>query len=334
MKEALFWEKKNDKIQCLLCPHKCTIAEGKRGLCGVRENRAEKLYSLIYGRASSVCSDPIEKKPLYHFHPGSSVLSFGTVGCNFKCTHCQNWQISQTTPESYSFGLERIDCEDILKLAKRYDCKGVAWTYNEPVIWYEFTYDCSKIAKEHGLYTVYVTNGYINEEPLRELSHYLDAMNIDIKAFKEDFYKNVCSAKLEFVLRTCELAKKLGIYIELTYLIIPGYNDSEIEIENFCKWVLEKLGRDTVVHFSRFYPHYKIEHTAPTSIPTLLKAYELGNKYLDFMYLGNVPHGNYENTYCPKCKELLIERYGFFVERFNLKNSKCTKCDIKISGIF
>ncbi|MEW6070463.1 MAG: AmmeMemoRadiSam system radical SAM enzyme, partial [Candidatus Thermoplasmatota archaeon] len=212
MKEALFWEKKSDnKVQCLLCPHKCSISEGKRGICGVRENKDGKLYSLIYGLASSVCPDPIEKKPLYHFYPATSVLSFGTVGCNFKCRHCQNWSISQATPESYGFGLEKITGEEILRLAKRYDCKGVAWTYNEPAIWYEFTYDCSKLAKQNGLYTVYVTNGYINEEPLRELSKYLDAMNIDTKAFKEDFYKDICSAKLEPVLRTCELAKELGI---------------------------------------------------------------------------------------------------------------------------
>ncbi|MDI6708762.1 MAG: AmmeMemoRadiSam system radical SAM enzyme [Candidatus Thermoplasmatota archaeon] len=333
MKEALFWEKKNDKIQCLLCPHKCVIGNGKRGICGVRENKDGILYSLIYGLASSICPDPIEKKPLYHFYPGSAVLSFGTVGCNFKCKHCQNWGISQATPESY-FALEKITGEEILKLAKKYDCQGVAWTYNEPAIWYEFTYDCSKLAKEHGLYTIYVTNGYINEEPLRKISKYLDAMNIDVKAFKEDFYKEICSAKLEPVLRTCELAKELGIYIELTYLIIPNYNDPTEEIETFCKWVNERIGKDTAVHFSRFYPHYKMDSLPPTPISTLLRAYQLGSKYLDFLYLGNVPHGNYENTYCPNCKELLIERFGFSAEMINLKNSKCSKCDTKIPGIF
>lgn len=329
MKEALFWEKKDDKVQCLLCPHKCTIAEGKRGICGVRENMGGVLHSLIYGLASSACSDPIEKKPLYHFYPGSYVLSFGTVGCNLKCKHCQNWSISQATPESYSF-LETVSIEEIPELAKKSRCRGVAWTYNEPAIWYEFTYEGSKIAKQNELYTVYVTNGYINEEPLRKLSRYLDAMNIDVKAFRENFYNAVCSGSLEPVLRTCVLAKELSIYIELTYLIIPGYNDSNQEIENFCDWVAEKLGKETVVHFSMFYPHYKMAHIQPTPIENMLKAYEIGTKKLDFVYLGNVPHGNYENTYCPNCRAVLIERYGFYVERINLKKFTCSKCGKKI----
>ncbi len=328
MKEALFWEKKNNKVQCLLCPNNCVIADGKRGFCGVRENIGGILYSLIYGRASSVCPDPIEKKPLYHFHPGSSVLSFGTVGCNFKCKHCQNWSISQAIPEEYP--LEEVSATSIPNLAKRYKCSGVAWTYNEPTIWYEFTYDCCRIAKENSLYTVYVTNGYINEEPLRKISPYLDAMNIDVKAFKQDFYTKICSGKLQPVLDTCILAKELGIHIELTYLVIPGYNDKKEDFDNFSRWAAEKLSTEIPVHFSRFFPHYKMTDIGPTPIPTMLTAYETAKKYLDFVYLGNVPHANYENTCCPKCGALLIERHGFFTERINLKDRKCGKCSAQI----
>jgi pyruvate formate lyase activating enzyme len=324
MKEAMFYEKKDDKVQCLLCPHKCLIPEGKRGICGVRENKKGVLYSLIYGETSSICPDPIEKKPLYHFYPGSTALSFGTIGCNLRCRYCQNYSISQTKYGSYP--LERITPEEIISKAKKYNCKGIAWTYNEPTIWYEFTYDASKIAKEKNLYTVYVTNGYINEEPLKKIAKYLDAMNIDVKAFRDEFYKNVCSGNLEPVLKTVETAKKFGIHVELTYLIIPEYNDNEKEIKDFCRWTKNNVGSETPVHFSRFYPHYKMGDVAPTSMETMLKAYGIAKKELDYVYLGNVTHDEYENTCCPKCKALLIERIGFSVEKYNLENGKCQKC--------
>lgn len=324
MKEAMFYEKKDNKIRCLLCPHSCLISDGKRGICGVRENRNGVLYSLIYGEASSITPDPIEKKPLYHFYPGSTALSFGTIGCNFRCLHCQNYSISQAKYGAYP--LERITPEEIISKAKKYNCKGIAWTYNEPTIWYEFTYDASKIAKEKNLYTVYVTNGYINEEPLKKIAPYLDAMNIDVKAFNNDFYKNVCSGSLEPVLKTVETAKKLGIHVELTYLVILGYNDDEKEIKDFCEWVKNKVGPETPVHFSRFYPHYKMGDVVPTPMETMLKAYEIAKKEFDYVYLGNVMHGEYENTYCPQCKTLLIERHNFFVEKYNLEDTKCPSC--------
>lgn len=328
MKEAMFWKKEKDKVRCLLCPHNCLIPEGKRGLCGVRENRNGVLYSLIYGEASSISPDPIEKKPLYHFYPGSTVLSFGTIGCNFRCRYCQNYSISQAKYENYP--LERITPEEIVSKAKKYNCKGIAWTYNEPTIWYEFTYDVSKIAKENNLYTVYVTNGYINEEPLKKLAPYLDAMNIDIKSMDEEFYKKICGGQLKPVLDTAKLAKKLGIHVELTYLIVPGYNDKEEDIKEFCEWVSNEMGVETPVHLSRFYPHYKMANLPPTPIKTLLSAYSIAKKSLPYVYVGNVPHGNYENTYCPKCKTLLIERYGFSVEKNNLVDGKCPKCGNKI----
>ncbi|UCE74547.1 MAG: AmmeMemoRadiSam system radical SAM enzyme [Methanomassiliicoccales archaeon] len=328
MKESMFWQKlEDDKVECLLCPHRCKISPGKLGVCGVRENRKGKLNTLIYGLATSVTPDPIEKKPLFHFHPGTYVLSFGTVGCNLKCIHCQNYSISQAKIEGMR--MKNLKKEDIVTIAQRYKCEGIAWTYNEPTIWYEFTYDASKIAKEKGLYTCYVTNGFIEKEPLEKISPYLDAMNIDVKSFHNDFYKKTCKGKLQPVLDTCELAKELGIFIELTYLIIPGLNDSESEIANYCKWIAESLGENTPIHFSRFHPDYKMQDTIATPMSTLTRAHEIAKEAgIKYVYLGNVPHGDYENTYCPECGELLIERIGFSTRAHYVKNGKCPKCEL------
>lgn len=326
MKEAMFWKKlTNDKVECELCPHRCKISKGKRGICGVRENQKGKLNTLIYGLATSVTPDPIEKKPLYHFYPGTYALSFGTVGCNLKCQHCQNYAISQAKFESMRFKRLRVD--DVVNSAKRYKCQGIAWTYNEPTIWYEFTYDASKVAKKLGFYTCYVTNGFIEAAPLKEISPYLDAMNIDVKSFSNDFYKKTCKAKLEPVLETCKLAKELDIFIELTYLIIPGENDTESEITDYCNWIVENLGEKTPIHFSRFHPDYKMRDSIATPISTLENAYKIAQQSgLKYVYLGNVPHGDYENTYCPKCNELLIERVGFSTRAHHVKEGNCPKC--------
>jgi pyruvate formate lyase activating enzyme len=326
MKEAMFWSKlENDKVECELCPHRCKISKRKRGICGVRENQEGKLVTLIYGLATSITPDPIEKKPLYHFHPGTYALSFGTVGCNLKCLHCQNHGISQAVIGDMH--LKKIRVDDVVNSARRYKCHGIAWTYNEPTIWYEFTYDASKIAKKMGLYTCYVTNGFIEPAPLEKISPYLDAMNIDVKSFSEYFYKGTCKAKLAPVLRTCELAKKLDIFIELTYLIIPDQNDGEEEITKFCTWAVESLGEDTPVHFSRFHPDYKMVDSIATPMSTLGRAYDIAKKAkLRYVYLGNIPHGDYENTYCPSCGELLIERIGFSTRQHLVKDGKCPKC--------
>jgi len=330
-REAKFWKVLNGvKVKCKLCPHECTINKDRRGVCGVRENKAGRLYTLIYGSYSSIAIDPIEKKPLYHFYPGSNALSFGTVGCNFKCLHCQNYTISRASPEDSV--LREIEPGEVVELAKKYNCEGVAWTYNEPTIWHEFTYDASREIKKEGLYTVYVSNGYINEDPFKEIARYLDAINIDVKAFNEDFYKRVCSARLQPVLDTCVLAKELGVHLEVTYLIIPGHNDSIDEIKKFCKWVLDKLGDETPLHFSRFHPDYKMLNVPPTPTETLIKAYDLAKKLgIKYVYLGNVPHGDYDNTYCPECGELLIERYIFNARIVSpLKDGRCPRCGAKI----
>jgi pyruvate formate lyase activating enzyme len=330
MKEAMFSRSlDNNKVECMLCPHRCKLSKGKRGICGVRENQKGKLVTLIYGLATSVTPDPIEKKPLYHFHPGTYALSFGTVGCNLSCLHCQNFGISQANIEGMNF--KRLKPADTIDIAKRYKCQGIAWTYNEPTIWFEFTYDASILAKKEGLYTCYVTNGFIEAEPLKKISPYLDAMNVDVKSFNPDFYKKICKAKLQSVLDTCVLAKELDIFLELTYLVIPQENDSEEEIKEFCRWVVENLGEKTPVHFSRFHPDYKMRDSIPTPMSSLNRAFDLAHDSgLLYVYVGNVPHGDYENTYCPKCKELLIERIGFSTRHHYATDGICPKCGSKL----
>jgi pyruvate formate lyase activating enzyme len=326
MKEACYYKKLDDlKIQCNLCKHNCKISEGNKGICGVRQNKEGKLYSLIYGLCSSVGVDPIEKKPLYHFYPGSQVFSIGTIGCNFKCLHCQNYNISTATP-GYSY-IKKKSPEDVVNLAKQQGCRGIAYTYNEPSIWYEYTLDTARLAKKQFLYNVYVTNGYISEDPFREISEVLDAVNIDIKAFNESFYKKICKAKLQPVLDTCILAKELGIHLEITYLVIPGYNDSDKEVETFCKWVVEKLGLSVPIHFSRFHPDYNMLNVPPTPMETMIKIYNIAKKIGHFyVYLGNVPISEYWDTVCPKCGDICIKRVGFYLKTSGLNKGKCSKC--------
>ncbi|UCH72224.1 MAG: AmmeMemoRadiSam system radical SAM enzyme [Thermoplasmatales archaeon] len=326
-RNANFWKPiKNKKIQCTLCSHRCSINNGKKGICGVRKNKNGKLYTLIYGSCSSMAADPIEKKPLYHFYPGTSAFSMGTIGCNFKCDHCQNYSISTATT-GYSH-IRDIDPQQVVELAKEYACQGIAWTYNEPTIWHEFSFDSSRLAKKAKLYTIYVSNGYISEDPLREISPYLDAINVDVKAFNEDFYKKICNAHLQPVLDTCELTKELDIHLELTYLVIPGYNDSIKDIENFCNWIIEKLGNDTPVHFSRFHPDYKLLTVKMTPIETLLKIYDFAKDCgILYPYLGNVPPGKYENTICYNCGNICIQRHNYSIDLKGVKDGKCTKCN-------
>jgi pyruvate formate lyase activating enzyme len=329
-KEALFWKPlKNQTVQCFLCPHHCIIAPEKQGICGVRKNEHGALFSLIYQACSSIAVDPIEKKPLYHFHPGSRVLSLGSIGCTFRCDHCQNYHISMAKPEELS--LRDIPAEQLSTIAKQEGCKGVAWTYNEPTIWHEYTVEAAKLVKEAGFYTVYVTNGYIEEEPLKDIAPHLDAMNIDIKAFQKQFYQKICRAKLAPVLQTCERAKNLGIHLELTYLVIPSHNDTMTDINAFCQWVSEKLGAETPVHFSRFHPDYKMTDIPVTPVHTLLACHAAAkNAGLQFVYLGNIGHGDHDNTYCPSCKNLLIERYGFSVTIKGLVKGTCSRCGAPI----
>ncbi len=313
------------KVRCGLCPHECLIAEGKRGLCGVRENRQGVLYALTYGLASSVHPDPIEKKPFFHFLPGSTAISFSSVGCNLFCKHCQNFSISRARPED--FGLSRVTPEDVVRYARDSGSRSVSWTYNEPTIWHEFTTVASKAAHEAGLKTNYVTNGYISEEPLRSLKGVIDAMNIDVKGFTEPFYKEICGGRLSPVQRACELAVELGMHVELTYLVIPGKNDSDSEMAAFSRWVVDRMGREIPVHFSAFHPDYKMTDVPQTPMSTMENAYRTGKRTgLEFVYVGNVRAGEMDDTFCPKCGSLVIEREGFWVASTSLKGSKCATC--------
>ena len=270
------------KVRCLLCPNYCLLKKGETGRCGVRQNQNGRLYSLIYGETTSVALDPIEKKPLYHFHPGNSILSLGTKGCNLKCPWCQNWSTSQ----DLSCPTEKMTPEEAVVRAKQLNSFGIAYTYNEPFIWYEFLYDTARLAHQEGLKNVLVTNGYVNQKPLEEIIGLIDAMNIDVKSMEESFYQKYCGGKLAPVLKSAELSAK-RCHIEITNLIIPTLNDKQRDFQKLTDWVAEKLGKDVPLHFSRFFPAYKID-IPPTPIETLRAAEAIAKKRLRFVYLGNV----------------------------------------------
>lgn len=325
MREALMWRPLDGgKVECRLCAHRCKIDDGASGICTVRKNEGGKLLATSYGMVSSMGPDPIEKKPLYHFMPGTRAFSLGGIGCNFRCDYCQNWSISQ----DYSTrGLKKVEPDEVPILAHKNKCQSVSWTYNEPTIWHEFTIDSSKLAKSAGLATTYVTNGYITEEALREISPYLDAMNIDVKGFTDEFYRKRCKARLQPVLDTCALATELGIFIELTYLIIPTQNDAPAEIKQFCEWVRDSLNPDVPIHFSRYHPDFNYREAPRTPMETMHLAHKIAKDAgLNHVYLGNVPHCDEENTVCGKCGTLAIERAGFSVNKDMTRDGKCGQC--------
>jgi len=329
-KEALLYDKLNGNVNCHVCARTCFIAPKRRGFCQTRENIDGKLYTLIYAATSSVAVDPIEKKPLFHFYPGTTVFSLGTVGCNFRCKHCQNWTISQATLDEIS--TKEILPEEAIKLAKEYGCKSIAWTYNEPTIWLEYTYDTAKLAKKEDIKTVYVTNGYMTEESFDLMKPYLDAANIDLKGMSEKFYKELCSAKLQPVLDTIKRMYENKIHIEITNLLIPGYNDSEELIRELVKFMVDEVGVEVPLHFTRFFPYYQLNHLPPTQVETLKKAHKIAKEAgMKYVYIGNVPTEDGEKTFCPECGEVLIERNGFQIVSDELKETrKCPKCGARI----
>jgi len=330
---SLFEKLENRKVKCHVCAHECTISDGKRGICGVRENRDGTLFTLIYNTVSSEAVDPIEKKPLYHFLPGTLSYSQGTIGCNFRCAHCQNWTISQVTLEQAH--IREITPEESVAQALASDCASISWTYNEPTIWHEFTYDSAKLAHEAGLKTVYVTNGYITEDALRDISPYLDAFRVDIKAFRDEFYRKTCRAHLQPVLDSSVVARELGMHIEVINLVIPGKNDDLKEIRDLIEWVHDNLGPRTPVHFTRFYPMYKMKDASPTPVATLERAWQMAKDAgMEYPYVGNVAGHKYENTYCPGCGALLIDRSGFQVARNAItEDKKCPDCGYGIAVV-
>jgi len=327
-REARFYEKRGDgKVQCFLCPHTCVIGEGKRGVCGVRVNKQGTLYTMIYGEVSSIAMDPIEKKPLYHFYPGSSILSIGTVGCSFRCQFCQNYSISQNPDHP----TETYTPEELIRYARTRNSVGIAYTYSEPLIWYEFVYDTCEAAREAGLKNVFVTNGYINPEPLRELLPLADAFNIDLKSFSEDFYRKYTGGKLAPVLKTIEeIAGRDGVVLEVTTLVIPGHNDSDEELHQIAQFLAD-ISLDLPWHISRFVPHYKMTDVPPTPVGTLHRAAEIGYETgLRYVYAGNVPGDRYESTYCPNCGEIAIQRFGYHT-RPMLDGNRCKNCGYQLA---
>jgi pyruvate formate lyase activating enzyme len=335
MNEAmLYGELAGNEVHCNLCNHRCKIKEGRRGICGVRENRGGKLYSLVYGKIIAEHIDPIEKKPLFNFLPGSMAFSIGTVGCNFRCKHCQNFDISQY-PHEHGGGIIGHDRtpDQIVTAAKAAGCETIAYTYNEPTIFYEFAYDTAVLAQKEGIKNVFVSNGYMSSEAARQIAPYLDAINIDLKAFTDKFYKDVCGARLNPVLETILLMKELDVWVEVTTLIIPGLNDGEQELRNIARFV-KSVGTGIPWHVSQFYPTYKLVDRPPTPVATLRRAREIGMKEgLHYVYEGNVLGEKGENTYCWVCGALLIERYGLTLTRNRLQDGKCPVCGTKIDGM-
>ncbi|MDD3652744.1 MAG: AmmeMemoRadiSam system radical SAM enzyme [Desulfotomaculaceae bacterium] len=332
MHEALYYEKKERKLTaCRLCPKLCTIREGKSGFCRVRHNLEGTLFATNYGQVTAFGLDPIEKKPLYHFCPGSAILSVGTVGCNLRCGFCQNWSIAHGNPKTTDLTPVKLVELARLQIERGYDNIGIAYTYSEPLIWYEFVLDTARMAQAAGLKNVLVTNGYVNETPLRELLPYIDAMNIDVKGFTDEYYHDSCKGRLEPVVRTVEIASQ-ECHVELTNLLVTGLNDSPEEIGQLVDWIAS-LDATIPLHFSRYFPNFEVEHL-PTPLKTLRQALEIARKKLDFVYIGNAPEVGSQDTYCPQCGEMLINRTGYNSRVIGLSGSNCRGCGraIKITG--
>jgi len=320
-------------IQCVLCPKECVVAPGKRGYCEVRENRDGKYYSLVYGNPCAVHVDPIEKKPLFHVLPGTGSFSIATAGCNFDCKFCQNWEISQARPEN-TFNYD-LPPKDVLRLARKYGCRSIASTYVEPTVFYEYMHDIGKLTRGTGILNICHSNGYINPEPLKDLCKYLDAACIDLKAFTETFYEDLSEGTLAPVLNTLKILRQEGVHAEIVNLVIPTKNDDMKMIEAMCLWIKKELGENAPIHFSRFHPMYRLKNLPPTPVSTLEEARKVALSVgLEYVYIGNVPGHEGENTYCPKCKQLLIKRTGYIISEVNLKEGKCKSCGKSITGIW
>jgi pyruvate formate lyase activating enzyme len=335
MREALLYEKLENKlVHCYLCAHHCRIAEGKFGLCGVRQNISGVLYTHVYGRLCALHVDPIEKKPLYHFLPGSFSFSVATIGCNFQCGFCQNWQISQARiKDGAELDDREVLPEEIVRDALKNNCKSISYTYTEPTIFFEYALDTAKSAKTKGLYNNFVTNGYMTIECIEMIKPYLDAANVDLKFFKDSSYRKICKGRLEPVLDSIRLLNKLGVWIEITTLVVPGENDSQEELGNIAEFIAS-VGKNIPWHISRFHPDYKFNGYAATPETTLRKAQDSGYKAgLNYIYVGNV-YGWGNDTHCPNCKKLLIKREVFSILEYNIKQNKCAFCDTAIPGKF
>lgn len=319
------------KTRCTICPKGCELPPGEAGDCRVRRNIDGNIECITYGRPCSIQIDPIEKKPLYHFLPGTQILSIGTAGCNLHCKQCQNASISQSC---YTANLQ-LQPYDAAKAALRKKCPAIAYTYTEPLVSYEYIRDCSRAGHELSVKNVLVTAAYINPEPLRNICRYVDAANVDLKSFSDDFYRKICDARLKPVLNALKIMKECGVFLEITNLIIPTLNDSENETKMLCGWIVENLGDSTPIHFSRFFPQYQLLHLPPTPEETIIRAREIAiESGLKFSYVGNLQDRAGESTWCPECGTCLIERMGYQIGRNRINGGKCPECGTAIDGVW
>ncbi|HUU92283.1 MAG TPA: AmmeMemoRadiSam system radical SAM enzyme [Phycisphaerae bacterium] len=332
--DAMWFERLPDKaVRCTLCPRECVVAEVERGYCGVRENQGGDYKTLVYGNLCSINLDPIEKKPLYHYLPTTTALSVATAGCNMECKFCQNWRISQYRPEQVESLL--IPPENLVRIARTRRSPTMAFTYSEPVVFYEYAHDAAAIGRKQGVGSVIISNGYIREPALRELCKHLTGVKVDLKAFTEKFYVEQCAAHLKPVLDALEVLADIGIHTEIVVLLIPTLNDSAAETEKMAKWLVSHMGPDVPVHFSRFHPTYRVNNLPPTPIATLDRARKVAmDAGLRYVYVGNVPFHEGSNTYCPKCGKVVIKRVGYKTDVSQLRDGACASCGTKIPGVW
>ncbi len=323
---------KDNQVLCELCPNYCVLSKGQISSCNARQNINGEMISLTYEKPCAINIDPVEKKPLYHYLPGSKTLSIGTAGCNLHCKNCQNYHISQENPDNIKS--THNTAEQIVELALKNNCKSISYTYNEPTVFYEYMYEIAKLAKASGLKNIMVSNGYINSDPLMEIAPYIDAANIDLKCFKNVTYKSLFKGELKYVLETISKLFKYNVWIEITNLVIPEKTDNLKMIEEMCDWIVKNVTGDTPLHFSRFFPLYNMQDLYPTPVNTILKACKIAkNKGIKYVYTGNVKE-QIKHTVCPNCNNILIRRNGFDIDKINIKNSECENCNHQISGVW
>jgi pyruvate formate lyase activating enzyme len=332
--EAVYYKKLDYKeVECELCPRKCKVGNKERGYCGVRENEEGIYYTLVHSRVCSAGVDPIEKKPFFHYLPGTRSFSIATAGCNMNCKFCQNWQISQVRPEQVENYY--LPPEAVAQFAKANKCVSIAYTYSEPIIFYEYMLDCARAGHKENLKSVIITAGYIEHDPLVELCKNLDAVKIDFKAFTDKFYREICSCELKPIMNVLVELKKIGIWTEIVYLMVPTLNDDMKDIKRMCQWMKKELGTDMPIHFSRFHPTYLMKNLPPTPVSSLEQARQIALEAgLNYVYIGNVPGHEAEKTYCPKCKKVVVDRIGYTITQMNLNNGKCKFCGETIPGIW
>ena len=330
-KEAYHYAKADDQVQCLTCPHECVLAPGDRSICRSKVNIGGKLYSISYGNPCAVHVDPIEKKPLFHFYPRTWIFSLATAGCNFRCLNCQNWEISQRRPEDVQF--VELFPEDVLAQVKSFGLRAIAYTYSEPISFYEYMYDTARLARKNGIRNVIVSNGFINRTPLLKLCRFLDGASVNLKSFSDKIYQCLNGGRLHPVLNTFKTLKAQGIWFEMINLVVPTYTDDPEMVKRMCDWILKELGPDHPLHFLRFFPQYKLQKLPATPVSTLERFREIAmSEGIHYVYIGNVPGHPATNTYCPNCKKLLIKREGYYIPEINIVNGKCKFCGTSIPG--